>query len=63
MVTAAGIQLHALLEAYRQGGGVPWEQFGADMRTGRARVADIGCGERWSSISIGLTYPKVTVAP
>lgn len=91
LVTAGGIQLPALLEAYRQGGGVSWEQFGVDMRTGQAemnrpwfltalgrdwfpsvpdlhkrlqqggRVADIGCGEGWSSISIGLTYPKVTV--
>ena len=91
LVTAAGIQLPALLGAYREGGGVSWEQFGADMRTGQAemnrpwfltalgrdwfpsmpevhtrlrqggRVADIGCGEGWSSISIALTYPKVTV--
>ncbi len=91
LVTAAGIQLPALVEAYRTGGGVPWEQFGEDMRTGQAemnrpwflgalgsdwfpavpdlndrlleggRVADIGCGEGWSSISIALAYPGVTV--
>jgi len=25
------------------------------------RVADIGCGEGWSSISIAVAYPEVTV--
>ena len=91
LVTAAGIQLPTLVEAYRTGGGVSWEQFGEDMRTGQAemnrpwflgalgnewfpavpdlndrlleggRVADIGCGEGWSSVSIALAYPGVTV--
>lgn len=91
LVTAGGIQLPALVEAYQTGGGVPWEQFGTDMRTGQAemnrpwflaalgsdwfpavpdlhqrllhggRVADIGCGEGWSSISIAQTYPEVSV--
>ncbi|MGI9647798.1 MAG: class I SAM-dependent methyltransferase [Acidimicrobiia bacterium] len=91
LVTAGGIQLPALIEAYRTGGGVPWEQYGPDMRTGQAemnrpwflaalgsdwfpavpdldarlqgggRVADIGCGEGWSSISIAAAYPDVTV--
>lgn len=36
LVTAGGIQLPKLVEVYRKGGGVPWEQFGADMRTGQA---------------------------
>lgn len=91
LVTAAGIQLPALLEAYRSGGGVSWEQYGPDMRTGqaemnrpwfltalgrdwfpsvpdlherlqrKARVADVGCGEGWSSIAIALAYPNVVV--
>ncbi|HEU4318608.1 MAG TPA: class I SAM-dependent methyltransferase [Acidimicrobiia bacterium] len=92
LVTAGGIQLPALLEAYRSGGGVSWEQFGPDMRTGQAemnrpwfmneigvswfptvpalherlsrpdaRVADIGCGEGWSSIAIAKAYPGLTV--
>ncbi len=91
VVTAGGIQLPALVEAYRNGGGVSWEQFGPDMRTGQAeanrpwflaalgsdwfpsvpdlherllrggRVADIGCGEGWSSIAIAQAYPNVTV--
>jgi SAM-dependent methyltransferase len=82
----------ALLDAYRNGGGVSWEQFGPDMRTGQAemnrpwfvnalgsdwfprathvherlqvadaRVADIGCGEGWSSIGIAQAYPGLTV--
>lgn len=91
LMTAAGIQLPALIEAYRTGGGVGWGQYGPDMRTGQAdmnrpwflgalgsewfpavpdldqrlrggaRVADIGCGEGWSSIAMALAYPKATV--
>lgn len=92
LVTAGGIQLPALIDAYRSGGGVSWEQFGPDMRTGQAdmnrpwfinalgtewfpsvpsvherlsrqdaRVADIGCGEGWSSIAIAQAYPGATV--
>ncbi|MGA8994791.1 MAG: class I SAM-dependent methyltransferase [Nocardioidaceae bacterium] len=36
MMAAAAGQLPALLTAYRDGGGVPWEQFGPWMRTGQA---------------------------
>jgi SAM-dependent methyltransferase len=36
LVTAGGIQLPRLLEVYRDGGGLGWEQFGDDMRTGQA---------------------------
>ncbi len=36
LMTAGGLQLPALLDAYRNGGGVSWEQFGPDMRTGQA---------------------------
>ena len=92
LITAGGMQMPALLDAYRTGGGVPWEQFGPDMRTGQAemnrpwflkalgsewfpavpeldermrqpdaRVADIGCGEGWSSIAIAQAYPNLTV--
>lgn len=91
VVAAAGVQLPQHVEAYRTGGGVSWEQFGPDMRTGQAevnrpwflqhignswfptvpelhaslqdggRVADIGCGEGWSSISIALAYPQARV--
>ncbi len=92
LMTSSGIQLPALLEAYRSGGGVSWEAFGPDMRTGQAemnrpwfmnalgtewfpkvpelherlgvadaRVADIGCGEGWSSIAIAQAYPNLLV--
>ncbi|MGI8722483.1 MAG: class I SAM-dependent methyltransferase [Geodermatophilaceae bacterium] len=91
LMTAAGMQLPTLLEAYRTGGGVGWRQYGPDMRTGQAdmnrpwflgalgtdwfpavpdlderlragaRVADIGCGEGWSSIAMALAYPDAVV--
>lgn len=92
LITAAGIQLPALLDVYRNGGGVPWERFGPDMRTGQAemnrpwfmtalgsewfpavpelherlsspdvRVADIGCGDGWSTIAIAKAYPGLTI--
>ena len=85
--------LPAVLEAFRTGGGVPYPDYGEDMREGiaydnrpmlvnllgtewlpavpdvhkrlqadpPARVADIGCGTGWSSISIARAYPKVRV--
>jgi SAM-dependent methyltransferase len=91
LVTSAGIQLPSLLDAYRSGSGVGWEEFGPDMRTGQAemnrpwflhalgsewfpqvpdlqakleqgaRVADVGCGEGWSSIGFAFNYPDVMV--
>jgi len=91
LTTAAGMQLPALVEAYRTGGGIGWNQYGPDMRTGQAemnrpwflralgtqwfpavpeldqrlragaRVADIGCGEGWSSIAMALAYPDAVV--
>jgi 2-polyprenyl-3-methyl-5-hydroxy-6-metoxy-1,4-benzoquinol methylase len=85
--------LPAVLEAFKTGGGVPYPEYGEDMREGiahanrtmfvnlmgtewlpaipdvherlqadpPARVADIGCGAGWSSISIARAYPKVRV--
>ena len=91
LLTAAGMQLPALMDAYRTGGGVGWGQYGSDMRTGQAdmnrpwflsalgtdwfpavpeldqrlssgaRVADIGCGEGWSSIAMALAYPNAVI--
>ena len=91
LIASAGVQLPQHVEAYRTGGGVSWEQFGPDIRTGQAdvnrpwflqelgnswfpqvpelhaslqdggRVADIGCGEGWSSIAIALAYPQAIV--
>jgi 2-polyprenyl-3-methyl-5-hydroxy-6-metoxy-1,4-benzoquinol methylase len=85
--------LPAVLEVFRTGGGVPYPDYGEDMREGIAhgnramfvnlmgtewlpavpdvhgrlqadppsRVADMGCGTGWSSISIARAYPKVRV--
>ena len=85
--------LAAVVEAFRTGGGVPYPDYGEDMREGiaygnrpmfvnlmgsewlpaipdvherlqadpPARVADVGCGTGWSSISIARAYPKVHV--
>jgi len=36
MLAAAAVQLPALLDAYRTGGGVPWGRYGADMRESQA---------------------------
>jgi SAM-dependent methyltransferase len=79
-----------LLDAYRNGGGVSWAEFGSDIRTGQAemnrpwfihelgsswlpsvpdindrllkggRVADVGCGEGWSTIAMAKAYPNAT---
>ena len=91
MFGAAVTQLPALLEAYRTGGGVGWEEYGPLMRTAQAEanrplflqvlgrdwlpavpdvdarlraggtVADLGCGEGWSSIGMARSYPGVRV--
>jgi 2-polyprenyl-3-methyl-5-hydroxy-6-metoxy-1,4-benzoquinol methylase len=85
--------LPAVMEAFRTGGGVPYPDYGEDLREGiahanrpmfvnlmgaewlpavpevhrrlradpPARVADVGCGTGWSSISIARAYPKVRV--
>jgi len=92
MVTAAFGRLPALVEVYRSGGGLGWEEYGPDMREGQAsfnrpafthllgrqwlpaiddlherlqadppaRMADIGCGEGWSTIAMALAYPGAT---
>ncbi len=91
LFAAALLQLPALLEAYRTGGGVGWASYGDLMRTAQAAgnrplflgplgtemlptlpdvhakltagaaVADIGCGEGWSSIGIARAYPETRV--
>lgn len=88
---ATGSQMSELLQAYRSGGGVSWQQLGADAReaqsyanrpmymgqltseflpqipdlhallTAGARIADLGCGEGWSSIALAVGYPNVSV--
>jgi 2-polyprenyl-3-methyl-5-hydroxy-6-metoxy-1,4-benzoquinol methylase len=84
--------LPAVLEAFKTGSGVPFWQYGKELRESMrvnrveymnllgsewlpairdvdlrlqadppARVADVGCGMGWSSISIARAYPKVRV--
>jgi len=36
MIAAAGVKLPAVVEAHRSGGGVSWDDFGADMRESQA---------------------------
>lgn len=38
LVAASGVQLPALLDAYRDGGGVSWDQLGDDARDGQAAM-------------------------
>jgi 2-polyprenyl-3-methyl-5-hydroxy-6-metoxy-1,4-benzoquinol methylase len=83
--------LDRLLEAFRSGGGVPYEAYGADtlegigsgnrpmyvndyvarwipampdvearLRSG-GRVAEVGCGLGWSSISLAKGFPRIRV--
>ena len=90
MMTAAFGRLPALVEAYRSGRGIGWEDYGDDMRDGQADfnrpafthllgqqwlpsigdlharlqqdppalVADIGCGEGWSTAAMARAYPN-----
>ncbi|WP_448002240.1 class I SAM-dependent methyltransferase [Agromyces bauzanensis] len=38
MITGAAGKIEALLDAYRTGGGVPWEKFGADARDAQGDI-------------------------
>ena len=90
MLAAAFGKLPAVADAYRSGGGVGWESYGADMREGQssfnrpafthllgrkwlpaipdlharlevdppALVADIACGEGWSTVAMATAYPR-----
>lgn len=92
-VAAAMRVLPRLMEVFVDSGGVPWSEYGPDLREGQgaanrplfhhllgsawlpaipdvharlqsdppARVADLACGEGWSSIAIARAYPKVRV--
>ena len=92
-VVAIGGVMPDVMEAFRNGGGVPYEAYGEDMRSSistlnrpgflnllgsswfpaiadvdqrlrsqpPARVADVGCGTGWSSISIAKAYPLAEV--
>jgi 2-polyprenyl-3-methyl-5-hydroxy-6-metoxy-1,4-benzoquinol methylase len=83
--------LDPLMEAFRSGGGVPYEAYGPDTREGigagnrplyvndyvarwipalpdvearlhaGGRVAEIGCGVGWSSISLARGFPRIRI--
>lgn len=93
MLVGIAQALPNVVEAYRTGGGVAYEHYGADFRTGQGginrpafltdltekwvpglpdiqrrlrtekgmRVADIGCGEGWSTIGLARAYPNAEV--
>jgi 2-polyprenyl-3-methyl-5-hydroxy-6-metoxy-1,4-benzoquinol methylase len=92
MLAGIGGVLPRVAEAYRTGGGVPYEAYGAEFRHGQghinrpaftnelpgewldampdvalrlresgARVADVGCGQGWSSIAVAREFPLASV--
>jgi ubiquinone/menaquinone biosynthesis C-methylase UbiE len=92
MLAGIGGVLPRVADAYRTGGGVPYEAYGrafrhgqghinrpafthelatdwlaampdvaARLRDGGARVADLGCGQGWSSLAVARAYPQARV--
>lgn len=92
MVAGVAGVLSRLPEAYRQGGGVTYAEYGSSFRRGQAgvnrpavthdltawvtalpdvtarlsadpigRIADIGCGEGWSTLSLAREFPLASV--
>ncbi len=92
MLAGIGGVLPRVAEAYRTGGGVPYEAYGVEFRHGQghinrpaftnelpaewleampdvvarlnapgARVADVGCGQGWSSIAVARAFPLARV--
>jgi 2-polyprenyl-3-methyl-5-hydroxy-6-metoxy-1,4-benzoquinol methylase len=92
MLVGIGGVLPRVAEAYRTGGGVPYEAYGVEFRHGQghinrpaftnelptewldampdvvarlrepgARVADVGCGQGWSSIAVAREFPHAQV--
>ena len=93
LVVACARPIDAVLEAFRNGDGVPYADYGRDLHEGQARftrpmferllasewlpaapqvhdrlqadpparVADVACGEGFSSLAIARGYPKVAV--
>ena len=93
MLAGIGGVLPRVAEAYRTGGGVPYEAYGVEFRHGQghinrpaftnelpgewleampdvaarlrseppASVADIGCGQGWSTIAVARAFPHAQV--
>ena len=93
MLAGIGGVLPRVAEAYRSGGGVPYEQYGYEFRHGQGhinrpafthvlptewlaalpdlherlrdgaacRIADVGCGQGWSTIGVARAFPSAEV--
>ena len=93
MLAGIGGVLPQVAAAYRTGGGVPYEAYGADFRHGqghinrpafthelptewlvampdvvarlesadRPHIADVGCGQGWSSLAVSHAFPNAWV--
>ena len=92
MLAGIGGVLPRVADAYRTGGGVPYEAYGRAFRHGQghvnrpafdhelavdwlaampdvidrlqggsARVADLGCGQGWSSLAVARAFPRARV--
>ncbi len=93
LLVGIGGALPRVAEAYRTGGGVPYESYGAAFRHGqghinrpafvhelptawlgampdvvarlesasRPRIADVGCGQGWSTRAMAVAYPRAWV--
>jgi 2-polyprenyl-3-methyl-5-hydroxy-6-metoxy-1,4-benzoquinol methylase len=92
MLAGIGGVLPRVADAYRTGGGVPYEAYGAAFRHGqghinrpaftrelpdwlaampdvvarleaaaRPRIADVGCGQGWSTIAVAEAFPNAWV--
>ena len=93
MLAGIGGVLPRVADAYRTGGGVPYEAYGTEFRHGQghinrpafthelpaewldampdvaarlraqpaARVADVGCGQGWSSVAVAAAFPHARV--
>jgi 2-polyprenyl-3-methyl-5-hydroxy-6-metoxy-1,4-benzoquinol methylase len=92
MLAGIGQVLPRLVEVYRSGEGIPYQDYGRDFRHGQghinrpafthvlpstwlgampdvverlrrggARVADVGCGQGWSTIAVARAFPEAEV--
>ncbi len=92
LLAGIGGVLPRVADAYRSGGGVPYEAYGRSFRRGQghinrpafthelptdwigampdvaarlresgARVADVGCGQGWSTVAVARAFPEALV--
>ena len=91
LIAGIGAAMPEVVEAYRSGAGVPYANYGPDLRDGQgainrpayhhelaswvaampdvdsrlrsggARIVDVGCGQGWSTIALARAYPSASV--